>query len=64
MKNEILPKGPFLYRLLFALILVSIAAAARIAPHPWNFTPVGALALFSGAVVRDRRIAFAFPWSR
>jgi hypothetical protein len=45
--------------LIFALIL--IAAALRLAPHPWNFTPVGAIALFSGATVRDRRLAFLFP---
>lgn len=50
-----------LYRLLFALAIIVVAAALRIGPHPWNFTPVGAMALFSGAVVRDRRLAFAFP---
>jgi len=50
-----------LYRLLFALAIIVVAAALRIAPHPWNFTPVGAMALFSGALVRDRRLAFAFP---
>ena len=50
-----------LYRLLFALAIIVVAAALRVAPHPWNFTPVGAMALFSGAVVRDRRLAFAFP---
>jgi hypothetical protein len=38
-----------------------LAAALRIAPHPWNFTPVGAMALFSGAIIRDRRLAFFFP---
>ena len=45
--------------LIFALIV--LAAALRLAPHPWNFTPVGAIALFSGAMVRDRRLAFLFP---
>jgi len=49
------------YRLLLALAMIVIAAALRVAPHPWNFTPVGAMALFSGALVRDRRLAFAFP---
>jgi len=49
------------YRLLLALAIIAIAAALRIAPHPWNFTPVGAMALFSGAIIKDRRIAFAFP---
>jgi hypothetical protein len=41
--------------------MIIMAAAVRIAPHPWNFTPVGAMALFSGAVIRDRRLAFFFP---
>ena len=50
-----------LYRLLLALAILVIAAAVRIAPHPWNFTPVGAMALFSGAFVRDRRLALGFP---
>jgi hypothetical protein len=50
-----------LYRALLAVAMIAIAAAVRIAPHPWNFTPVGAMALFSGVVVRDRRLAFLFP---
>ncbi len=49
------------YRLLLTLAIIAIAAALRIAPHPWNFTPVGAMALFSGAIIKDRRLAFAFP---
>jgi hypothetical protein len=49
------------YRTLLALVMIAMAAALRIAPHPWNFTPVGAIALFSGALVRDRRLAFLFP---
>src|SRR5690348_11381223 len=49
------------YRTLFALAVIILAAGLRIAPHPWNFTPVGAMALFSGAILRDRRLAFLFP---
>jgi hypothetical protein len=45
--------------LIFAMIV--LATALRLAPHPWNFTPVGAIGLFSGAMVRDRRLAFLFP---
>ena len=41
--------------------MIVIAAVLRAAPHPWNFTPIGAMALFSGALVKDRRLAFAFP---
>ena len=54
-------KENLLYRTLFALVLIVLAAALRIAPHPWNFTPVGAMALFSGALLKDRRLAFLFP---
>ena len=54
-------KKQFLFRTLLALAIIAVAAAARIAPHPWNFTPVGAMALFSGAAVRNRRLAFLFP---
>ena len=61
MKTEISPKENMIYRLLLALFIIVIAAALRIAPHPWNFTPVGAMALFSGAIIKDRRVAFAFP---
>ena len=33
-------------------LLVVLAAAARLVPHPWNLTPVGGLSLFSGAYLR------------
>jgi hypothetical protein len=61
MNAEISQKETLLYRTLLALVLIVLAAALRIAPHPWNFTPVGAMALFSGAVLKDRRLAFLFP---
>jgi hypothetical protein len=35
--------------------MVILGACARLAPHPWNFTPLIALALFSG--VQARRAA-------
>jgi hypothetical protein len=54
-------KHAVLFRTLLALLMVAVAAAVRIAPHPWNFTPIGAMALFSGAVLRNRRLAFLFP---
>jgi hypothetical protein len=61
MNAELSQKETLLYRTLLALTLIVLAAALRIAPHPWNFTPVGAMALFSGAVLKDRRLAFLFP---
>lgn len=41
--------------------LLSAAVVARWLPHPPNFTPIGALALFGGACYADRRYAFALP---
>jgi hypothetical protein len=61
MNTEMSQKENLLYRTLLAVALIVLAAALRIAPHPWNFTPVGAMALFSGAVLKDRRLAFIFP---
>src|SRR5258708_28336153 len=61
MNAQLSPNENLLYRMLLALALIVLAAALRIAPHPWNFTPVGAMALFDGAMLCDRRLAFLFP---
>jgi hypothetical protein len=61
MNSEISQKENLLYRTLLALALIVLAAALRVVPHPWNFTPIGAMALFSGAILKDRRLAFLFP---
>ncbi len=31
------------------LLLIALGACARLAPHPWNFTPMMAIALYAGA---------------
>jgi hypothetical protein len=51
----------FVLRAILAAVMIALAAVLRILPHPWNFTPIGAMALFSGAMFRDRRAAFLFP---
>ena len=61
MNTEFSQKENLLYRTMLALAMILLVAALRIAPHPWNFTPVGAMALFSGALLKDRRLAFLFP---
>ena len=43
------------------LAMIAIAAATRVLPHPWNFAPVGAMALFGGAAFASRRAALFFP---
>jgi len=47
---------------LIALVTAIVAAAAlRLVPHPPNFTPIGAMALFSGAYLGRKALAFAAP---
>jgi hypothetical protein len=41
--------------------LVLIAGFSRLIPHPWNFTAVGAMALFSGARMPNKWMAFVAP---
>jgi hypothetical protein len=48
-------------RLLLGIALVFVCMIMRIAPHPWNLTPVGAVSLFSGACFDRRRWAFLVP---
>lgn len=48
-------------RYFYAVILVIIAGISRFLPHPPNFTPIMAMAIFGGAVFSDKRLAFAIP---
>jgi len=42
-------------------VLVVGASASRLIPHPPNFTPIAALALFGGATFTNTRSAFLMP---
>ena len=48
-------------RLIALLSAIVVAAALRLVPHPPNFTPIGAMALFSGAYLGKRSLAFVAP---
>ena len=48
-------------RLLALLTAIFAAAAMRLLPHPPNFSPIAAVALFSGAYLSKRAIAFVAP---
>lgn len=48
-------------RTMTLLTMIIAAAAARIIPHPWNFTPIGAMCLFGGAYFQRKWLAFAVP---
>jgi hypothetical protein len=53
-------EGRFLHpRTIVIMGIVFAAAALRLAPHPMNFAPIGALALFGGAYFSSKRAALA-----
>ena len=54
-RNWIQPRAALVTLLVFA------GAALRVAPHPMNFAPIGALALFGGAHFSTKRAAVAVP---
>ncbi len=43
------------------LTLILIAGFSRLIPHPWNFTAIGAMALFSGSRMPHKAFAFVAP---
>jgi hypothetical protein len=48
--------------LLVFIALIVVAALYRVIPgRPWGFAPHIAMALFGGAVIKDRKWAFALP---
>src|SRR5260370_38790310 len=61
MNKEAFQKENLLSRTVVIFAAIVLVAVLRIVPHPWNLAPVGAMALLSGAMVRDRRLAFVFP---
>lgn len=55
MNKYFTPKNIFIASALF------IAIAGRLIPHAPNFTPVAAMALFGGATLSNKRLAFILP---
>ena len=47
--------------LIIAGLLIIIAALSRVFLYPHNFSPIIGMAIFAGAVIKDRRLAFALP---
>ena len=48
-------------RLLIVAAIIVAAALSRLIPHPPNMASVAAVALFGGAYIQDRRLAFLIP---
>lgn len=46
---------------LILIAMIVVVALTRLLPHPPNFTPVQAMALFAGASLLDRRLAVLVP---
>ena len=55
MKSEVNP------RLLTLTGMVLAAALVRLLPHPPNFAPIAAMALFGGAYYSNKKLAFIIP---
>ena len=47
--------------LLFGIGILILAILSRFIPHPPNFTPLLAVALFGGAIFKNRILAFGIP---
>ncbi|HET7819819.1 MAG TPA: DUF6580 family putative transport protein [Bacteroidia bacterium] len=48
-------------KFLFITITIFLAALSRLLPHPFNFTPIGAMALFGGAYFSNKKLSFIIP---
>lgn len=47
-------------KLIFAFALVALGVVGRLLPHAWNFAPIVAIGIFSGAYL-GKKYAFAVP---
>ncbi len=47
--------------LIIAGLLIIIAALSRVFMYPNNFSPIIGMAIFAGAVIKDRKLAFVLP---
>ena len=41
--------------------MIAVGALCRLLPHPDNFAPIGAMALFGGCYISNKRMAFIIP---
>ncbi len=53
----------FNFRTLILLAIIVFAALMRFLPHPPNFVPIAAIAMFAGAYFGDKRLAYLLPIS-
>jgi|APEBP8051072266_1049373.scaffolds.fasta_scaffold01116_2 hypothetical protein len=48
---------------ILAIVMIVMAAGMRLIPHWPNFTPIAAMALFGGAYLNDKRLAYVVPFA-
>lgn len=53
----------FLFIVGMILAAIGVTIAFRLLPHPMNFTPAGAVALFAGAAFTTRRASLLVPFA-
>lgn len=58
LKNVITIHSMMKPRFATLFVMILLAALSRLMPHPWNFTPIAAMALFGGAQFENTRHAF------
>ena len=58
MNSKILRSNLFIV----AVVMVLAAAFSRLLPHPYNFTPLGGMALFAGAVFQRFKFSWLIPF--
>ena len=49
------------YSVYFGLGLIMLLALSRLIPHPPNFTPILGMAVFSGAIINKKILAYLVP---
>jgi len=47
--------------LIIACLLITTAALSRVFMYPDNFSPIIGMAIFAGAVIKNKKLAFALP---
>ncbi len=48
---------------MLAYFLILLGAVLRVLPHPANFAPIAAVALFGAVYIKDKRLALALPFA-
>jgi hypothetical protein len=47
--------------IIIAVLLILAAAISRVVMYPDNFSPIIGMAIFSGAIIKDRKLSFLLP---